>query len=167
MLLICYLYGEIITSIRPVLIIYAFTYNLGSPQNLTPQYTIKVLICQDFFWLRNGQRLQGNVYHLLVAFVPFLNQTFIRSSLNSQIGANKVQCHVSQHPCERSPQLKEWAHTRTLPRLVSKEVLAMMTEMARETSLKNKHLRNCDYFAIIPSCSHFTMLKKNPANGLV
>ena len=72
-----------------------------------------------FFWLRNGQRLQGNVY------------------------------------------------TRTLPRLVSKEVLAMMTEMARETSLKNEHLRNCDYFAIILSCSHFTMLKKNPANGLV
>ena len=28
-------------------------------------------------------------------------------------------------------------------------VLAMMTETARNTSLKNKHLRNCDYFAII------------------
>ena len=46
-------------------------------------------------------------------------------------------------------------------------VLAMMTEPARKTSLENKHLRNCDYFAIIPSCSHFTMLTKNPAPGLV
>ena len=36
-------------------------------------------------------------------------------------------------------------------------VLAAITETARKTSLKNKHLRNCDYFAIIPSCSHFTM----------
>ena len=43
----------------------------------------------------------------------------------------------------------------------------MMTETARKTSLKNKHSRNCDYFAIIPSCSHFTLLTKNPANGLV
>ena len=42
-----------------------------------------------------------------------------------------------------------------------KGVLAMMTEPARKTSLKNKHLRNCDYFAIIPSCLHFTMLKKS------
>ena len=47
------------------------------------------------------------------------------------------------------------------------EVLAMMTETARKTSLKNKHLRKCDYFAIIPSCSHFTMLTRNPATGLV
>ena len=36
----------------------------------------------------------------------------------------------------------------------------MMTEPARKTSLKNKHLRNCDYSEIIPSCLHFTMLKK-------
>ena len=62
----------------------------------------------------------------------------------------------------------------------------MMTEPARETSLlsdvyfkfdlltlsdfyfkKNKHFRYCDYFAIIPSCSHFTMLTKNPATGFV
>ena len=43
----------------------------------------------------------------------------------------------------------------------------MVTETARKTSLKSKHLRNCDCFAIIPSCSHFTMLTKNPATGLV
>ena len=41
-------------------------------------------------------------------------------------------------------------------------VLTMMTETARKTSLKNKHLHNCGYFAIIPSCSHFKMLMKNP-----
>ena len=46
-------------------------------------------------------------------------------------------------------------------------VLAMMTEPARKMSLENKHLRNCDYFAIISSCSHFKMLTKNPATGLV
>ena len=34
-------------------------------------------------------------------------------------------------------------------------VLAMMTEPARKTSLEYKHLRNCDYFAIISSCLHF------------
>ena len=34
----------------------------------------------------------------------------------------------------------------------------MMKELARKASLENKHLRNCDYFAIIQSCSHFTML---------
>mgnify|MGYP007058291831 CR=1 FL=1 len=43
----------------------------------------------------------------------------------------------------------------------------MMTETARKTSLENKQLRNCDYFAIISSCLHFTMLTKNPASGLV
>ena len=43
----------------------------------------------------------------------------------------------------------------------------MMTETARKTSLKNKHLRNCDYVAIIPSGSHFTMLTENPATGLL
>ena len=43
----------------------------------------------------------------------------------------------------------------------------MMTEPVRKTSLENKHLRNCDYFAIIPSCSHFKMLTKNSATGLV
>ena len=46
-------------------------------------------------------------------------------------------------------------------------VLAMMTEPARKTSLEKKHLHNCGYFAIISSCSHFTMLTKNPATGLV
>ena len=43
----------------------------------------------------------------------------------------------------------------------------MMTEPARKTLLENKDLRNCDYFAIFPSCSHFTMLTKNPETGLV
>ena len=46
-------------------------------------------------------------------------------------------------------------------------VLAMMTEKARKTSVKSKHLPNYDYFAIIPSCSYFTMLTKNPSTGLV
>ena len=72
-LFIRYLYGGVITSLRPLLIIYGFTHILGSPQNLTLQHARKVLIYQDSFWLRNGQRLQANVYHLLVAFVPFLN----------------------------------------------------------------------------------------------
>ena len=36
----------------------------------------------------------------------------------------------------------------------------MMTAKARKTSLENKHLRNCDYFAIISSCSLSTMLAK-------
>ena len=35
-------------------------------------------------------------------------------------------------------------------------------EFSRKTSLENKHLRQCDYFEIISSCSHFTMLTKNP-----
>ena len=43
----------------------------------------------------------------------------------------------------------------------------MMMEPARKTSLENKHLRNCDYFAIIPSCLHFAILTKNTATGLV
>ena len=43
----------------------------------------------------------------------------------------------------------------------------MITETARTASLKNKHFRNYGYFAIIPSCSHFTMLTKDPATGLV
>ena len=46
-------------------------------------------------------------------------------------------------------------------------VLAMMAEPAIKTSLESKHLRNYDYFAIIPSFSHFTMLTKNPATGLI
>ena len=41
------------------------------------------------------------------------------------------------------------------------------TATARKASLENKHLRNCDYFAIIPSCSHFEMLAKKPTTGLV
>ena len=40
----------------------------------------------------------------------------------------------------------------------------MMTATKRKTSVKNKHLRNCNYFAIVPSCSHFTMLAKNTTN---
>ena len=48
-----------------------------------------------------------------------------------------------------------------------KGVLAMMTATVRKTSVESKHLRNCDCFAIIPSCSHFTMLTKSPTTGLV
>ena len=46
-------------------------------------------------------------------------------------------------------------------------VLTMITARTRKTSLENEHLRNYDYFAIIPSCSHFTMLAKNLTTGLV
>ena len=41
----------------------------------------------------------------------------------------------------------------------------MMKATARKTSLENKRLRNCHYFAINPSCSHFTKLAKNPTTG--
>ena len=41
----------------------------------------------------------------------------------------------------------------------------MITATARNTSLEIKQLRNCDYFAIIPSSSHFTMLAKNRTTG--
>ena len=40
----------------------------------------------------------------------------------------------------------------------------MMTGLARKTSIENKHLRNCDYFAIIPSCSHFYNLNEEPCS---
>ena len=43
----------------------------------------------------------------------------------------------------------------------------MMTATAIKTSLENKHVRNCDYFAIIPSGSHFKMLAKSFPTGLV
>ena len=43
----------------------------------------------------------------------------------------------------------------------------MITARAKKTSLENEHLCNYDYFAIIPSCSHFTMLAKNLTTGLV
>ena len=42
--------------------------------------------------------------------------------------------------------------------------LATIMATARQTSLENEH---CHYFAIIPSCSHFTMLARNPTTGLV
>ena len=42
----------------------------------------------------------------------------------------------------------------------------MMTETARKTSLKNEHLRYCDYFAVIPSCSYFTMYNEEPCNWI-
>ena len=42
----------------------------------------------------------------------------------------------------------------------------MMTATARKKSLENEHLRNCDYFAIFPSCSYFTMLTENPTTAL-
>ena len=36
--------------------------------------------------------------------------------------------------------------------------LVIMTAMARKRNLKvNTNLRNCDYFVIIPSCSHFIL----------
>ena len=37
----------------------------------------------------------------------------------------------------------------------------------RRALLKNNHLRNCDYFAIVSSCSHFTKVATNPTAGLV
>ena len=43
----------------------------------------------------------------------------------------------------------------------------MITTRAKKTSLENEHLRNYDYFAIIPPCSHFTMLAMNLTTGLV
>ena len=46
----------------------------------------------------------------------------------------------------------------------TKDLAALATIMARQTLLENKH---CHYFAIIPSCSHFTMLARNPTTGLV
>ena len=36
----------------------------------------------------------------------------------------------------------------------------MMTAKTRKTSLKNKQLCSCDYFAIIRSCLHSIMLAK-------
>ena len=43
----------------------------------------------------------------------------------------------------------------------------MMTEPARKTSLENKHLRNCDYFAIIPSSVFaFYNVNKEPCNWI-
>lgn len=44
---------------------------------------------------------------------------------------------------------------------------AMIMETARKTSFENKNLRNCDYFKIIPICSHFTIMAKNATTGLV
>ena len=48
----------------------------------------------------------------------------------------------------------------------TKDLAALATIMAaaRQTSLENEHSH---YFAIIPSCSHFTMLARNPTTGLV
>ena len=43
----------------------------------------------------------------------------------------------------------------------------MITARAKKTSVENEHLCNYDYFAIIPSCSHFTMSAKNLTTGLV
>ena len=43
----------------------------------------------------------------------------------------------------------------------------MMTATTRKTSFENKHLRSCDYFAVIPSCWHSTMLAKYTQTGLV
>ena len=42
----------------------------------------------------------------------------------------------------------------------------MMTETARKTSLKNKHLRNCDYFAIILILFAFYNVNEEPSNWI-
>ena len=39
--------------------------------------------------------------------------------------------------------------------------------MAGKMSLENKHLHNCAYFVIIPSCSHPAILAKYAINSLV
>ena len=38
---------------------------------------------------------------------------------------------------------------------------------ATKTSLENKHLGNGDYFVIVASSSHSSLLTEHPANGLV
>ena len=44
----------------------------------------------------------------------------------------------------------------------------MMTATTRKMSFEKKHLRSCDYFAVIPSCWHSTaMLAKYTQTGLV
>ena len=43
----------------------------------------------------------------------------------------------------------------------------MTTGSANKMSLKNKHLRNGDYFANIACCSHSLVLKNYAENGLV
>ena len=43
----------------------------------------------------------------------------------------------------------------------------MTTATTRKKSLENKHLRRCDYFAIIPLCSHSTVLEKDAKTRLV
>ena len=47
------------------------------------------------------------------------------------------------------------------------EVIGSFSNDDGDINTKNKHLRNCDYFAVIPYCSHFTVLTKKPATGLV
>ena len=47
------------------------------------------------------------------------------------------------------------------------ESFSNMTTTARKLFLENKHLGNCDCTAIIPSCSHFTMLVKKATTGMV
>ena len=42
-----------------------------------------------------------------------------------------------------------------------------MTATADKTSLKNKHLRNGDYFAIIALCSHSILLTNYATGGLI
>ena len=41
--------------------------------------------------------------------------------------------------------------------LLCDQIGSFSTDDGKKTSLENKHLRNCNYFAIIPSCSHFTI----------
>ena len=42
-----------------------------------------------------------------------------------------------------------------------------MTAMGRKTSLKKKHSRVCNYYAIIPPYSHSAMLAKYATSGLM
>ena len=42
----------------------------------------------------------------------------------------------------------------------------MTTASTRKTSLENELLRRCDYFAIIPLCSHSTVLEKDAKTRL-
>ena len=78
---------------------------------------------------------------LQIPFVITLLELFSSSFAHCSI----ITCHFLSH---------SWA-------------LSMMTTAARKTSLGNKHLRKCDYFRIIPSCSPSTMLTKYAKTELV
>ena len=68
---------------------------------------------------------------------------------------------------ENGHLLSGLSHQNSLFPLLYFGALTMITAALRKTSFENKNLRNCDYFAIIPSCSHSTMSAKYATNGLV